>query len=80
MKEQENSFLKNLKKIDPEGFVEKYEYPDDLKDKIHHKRFWTIIKSEGSEAKADEVQTLLDYYTKKTGRDVTFEELFKKNK
>lgn len=79
-KDQENSFLKNLKQIDPEGFVEKYEYPSELKEKMHHKRFWAIINSEGSEAKADEAQMLLEYYTEKSGRVVTFEELFKKGK
>jgi hypothetical protein len=80
MKEQENSFLKNLKKIDPENFVEKYDIPDELKEKIHHKRFWTIIKTEGGDAKADEIQTLLDFYTEKSGKTVKFEDLFNKGK
>jgi hypothetical protein len=76
MNDKENSLLKNLKSIHPEGFVEKYELPEDLKDKINPNRMWTIIKSGGKDAKVDEVQMLLEYYTQKSGKVVTFDDLF----
>lgn len=76
MGKKKNKFLQNLKSIHPEGFIEKYELPDDLKDEINPNRMWSIIKSDGKSAKVDEVQKLLDYYSRKTGKDISFDDLF----
>ncbi|NJL14348.1 MAG: hypothetical protein HC913_15945 [Microscillaceae bacterium] len=76
MSKKANQFLENLKKIHPEGFVEKYELPDDLKKEFNPNRFWSIIKSEGKKAKVDEAKKLIDYYRRKTGKNVQLDDLF----
>lgn len=74
MNNKNSDFLENLKRIDPEGFV--YNPPSDLKKIINPKRLNRIIKSNGKDAKVDEIQKLLDYYTEKAGRDIGFDDLF----
>jgi hypothetical protein len=75
----DNAFLDNLQKIDPENF--EYKVDRDFEDEtgIKGKRLQAIIKSEGKEATITEAGKLLEYYSKKKGRKVAFDELFGKN-
>ena len=74
-----NNFLNNLRNIDPENF--EYKVDRDFEDEtgIKGKRLQAIIKSEGKVASVDEVDKLLDYYTRKKGVKVQFSDLFGKS-
>lgn len=73
-----NNFIENLKKIDPENF--EYKVDRDFEDEtgIKGKRLQAIIKSSGKSASVDEVNRLLDYYSRKKGRKIEFNDLFGK--
>lgn len=71
-----NKFLEMLKKIDPENFEYKVDREFEDETGIKGKRFQSIIKSGGKSANVDEVQKLLNFFTKKKGRKVKFDELF----
>ena len=73
-----NKFLENLKDIDPENFEYKVDRDFEEETGIKGKRLQAIIKSEGKSASVDEVEKLLDYYTKKKGKKIEFNDLFGK--
>ena len=71
-----NKFIENLKKIDPENFEYKVDRDFEEETGIKGKRLQAIIKSGGKSANVEEVEKLLEYYTKKNGRKVDFDDLF----
>lgn len=79
-KPQGNDFLNRIQDIDSDSveWEQRFVFTQDFKKVtgIHHNRMANIVKSEGKDAKIDEVEKILKYYRQKTGKDVSFNDLF----
>jgi predicted GTPase len=79
MSKIENKFLQSIKKIDPEGFVEKYNIDRKFEEEtgITGKRFSALVQSEARTVTLEEMKALLEYYKKKTGiENIQYSDLF----
>ena len=69
-----NDFLSRLAQVDSESVetVIRFNYSQDFKKEtgIHHNRMANIVKSNGEDVTLEEMKQIVEYYRKKTGKEV----------
>jgi hypothetical protein len=69
-------FLDFLLEVDLENFEYRVDKEFEAETGIRGKRFQTILKTGGADASYTEMQSLLRYYSKKTDKNLTPDDLF----
>lgn len=71
-----NKFLNKLKKLDPKNVEYKVDKNFESETGIHGKRFQAIVRSGGKDASTDEARRLISYFSKTSGKNLSFYDIF----
>ena len=71
-----NKFLNKLKRLDPKNVEYKVDKEFEKETGIHGKRFQAIVRSGGREASVEEARKLVTYFSKTSGKNLSFYDIF----
>lgn len=71
-----NKFLNKLKRLDPKNVEYKVDKKFESETGIRGKRFQAIVKSGGKDASVEEVHHLLAYFSRTSGKELSFYDIF----